>query len=193
MTPPTATRLTSTGEQVVPVADLQVGDRLLIRPGERIPVDGTIVAGSSLVNQAPITGESRLVERDVGDTLFAGTINGEGSIELRVDRPAAESAVARMIHLVQEAQERRATVQRFIDRFARTYTPLVTALAALVAIVPPLVFGQPFWNPDPDTFGWLYRGLALLVVACPCALVISTPVSIVSALSTAARYGVLIN
>ncbi|MGQ9874926.1 MAG: heavy metal translocating P-type ATPase [Chloroflexus sp.] len=192
LTPPTATRLTSTGEQVVPVADLQVGDRILIRPGERIPVDGTIVAGSSLVNQAPITGESRLVERDVGDTLFAGTMNGEGSIELRVDRPAAESVVARMIHLVQEAQERRAPVQRFIDRFARIYTPLVTILAALVAIVPPLLFGQPFWNPDPDTFGWLYRGLALLVVACPCALVISIPVSIVSALSTAARYGVLI-
>ncbi|WP_322510878.1 heavy metal translocating P-type ATPase [Chloroflexus sp.] len=192
LTPPTAIRLTAAGEEVAPVAALRPGDRILIRPGERIPVDGTVVAGSSLVNQAPITGESRLIERGVGDALFAGTMNGEGSLEVIVDRPAAESAVARMIHLVQEAQERRAPVQRFVDRFARVYTPLVVALAALVAVVPPLFFGQPFWNPDPDTFGWLYRGLALLVVACPCALVISTPVSIVSALSAAARHGVLI-
>ncbi|OAN49730.1 ATPase P [Chloroflexus islandicus] len=192
LTPPTATLLTATGEQVVPVAALRPGDRIVIKPGERIPVDGTVAAGSSLVNQAPITGESRLIERGVGDALFAGTMNGEGSLEVIVARPAAESAVARMIHLVQEAQERRAPVQRFVDRFARYYTPLVVALAALVAVVPPLLFGQPFWNPAPDTFGWLYRGLALLVVACPCALVISTPVSIVSALSAAARHGVLI-
>ncbi len=192
LTPPTATLLLPDGERVVPVAEVRVGDRLLIRPGERIPVDGTVAAGSSLVNQAPITGESRLVERSVGDPLFAGTINGEGSLEMTVDRLAAESAIARMIRLVAEAQERRAPVQRFVDRFARIYTPLVVALAALVAIVPPLGFGQPFWNPDPETFGWLYRGLALLVVACPCALVISTPVTIVSALSAAARHGVLI-
>ncbi|WP_298816265.1 heavy metal translocating P-type ATPase [Chloroflexus sp.] len=192
LTPPTATVLLPEGERIVPVAELQIGDRLLIRPGERIPVDGTVVAGSSLVNQAPITGESRLIERNAGDPLFAGTMNGEGSLEMRVERLAAESAIARMIRLVEEAQERRAPVQRFVDRFARIYTPLVVILAALIAIVPPLVFGQPFWNPDPHTFGWFYRGLALLVVACPCALVISTPVSLVSALSTAARHGVLI-
>ncbi|MEF3273032.1 MAG: heavy metal translocating P-type ATPase [Chloroflexus sp.] len=192
LTPPTATLLTPEGERIVPVAELQVGDRILIRPGERIPVDGTVVTGYSLVNQAPITGESRLIERSVGDSVFAGTINGEGSLELRVDRLAAESTITRMIRLVAEAQERRAPVQRFVDRFARIYTPLVVILAALVAIVPPLLFGQPFWNPDSQTFGWLYRGLALLVVACPCALVISTPVSLVSALSAAARHGVLI-
>jgi len=192
LTPPTATRLGPAGEEIVPVAELRVGDRILIKPGERVPVDGTIVAGYSLVNQASITGESRLIERGSGDPLFAGTINGDGSLELIVDRPAAESMVARMIHLVQEAQERRAPVQRVVDRFARIYTPAVVMLAVLVASIPPLLFGQPFLNPDPETFGWLYRGLALLVVACPCALVISTPVSIVSALSTAARNGVLI-
>jgi len=192
LTPPTATLITPDGEQVTAVENLHPGDRIIVRPGERVPVDGTITAGSSFVNQAPITGESRLVERSVGDEVFAGTMNGEGSIEVIVTRPAAESTVARMIHLVQEAQERRAPMQRFVDRFARIYTPLVVLLAVIVALVPPLFFGQPFWNPDPNTFGWFYRGLALLVVACPCALVISTPVSIVSALSTAARHGVLI-
>ena len=179
-------------EERVPVAELRVDDVIVVRPGERIPMDGTVRAGTSTVNQAPITGESRLIEKQPGAELFAGSINGEASLELTVTRLAADTTIARMIRLVEEAQERRAPVQRFVDQFARYYTPAVVVLALLVAALPPLLFGQPFWNPDAATFGWLYRGLALLVVACPCALVISTPVSLVSAMSTAARNGVLI-
>lgn len=195
--PATATRLSTdccgTGcEEQVPVGELRAGDVIVVRPGERIAMDGVVRAGHSSVNQAPITGESRLVEKEPGAEVFAGSINGEGSLELLVTRPAADTTIARMIRLVEEAQERRAPVQRFVDRFARLYTPAVVVLALLVAVIPPLLFGQPFWNPAPDTFGWLYRGLALLVVACPCALVISTPVSLVSAMSAAARGGVLI-
>lgn len=195
--PQTAVRLGTTCggggcEERVPVDDLRVGDIIVVRPGERIPIDGAVQAGYSTVNQAPITGESQLVTKEPGHNVFAGSINGEGSMEVTVTRIAADSTIARMIQLVAEAQERRAPVQRFVDRFARSYTPAVVALAVLVAVVPPLLFAQPFWNPNPDTFGWLYRGLALLVVACPCALVISTPVSLVSALSAAARNGVLI-
>lgn len=192
LAPETAARLRDGHETRVPVGDLAVGDLILVRPGERIPIDGAVYAGASTVNQAPITGESRPVEKSAGDELFAGSVNGEGALEVTVGRPAAESTISRMIQLVQEAQERRAPAQRFVDQFARWYTPAVVALAALVAVLPPLLFGQPFWNPAPDEFGWLYRGLALLVVACPCALVISTPVSVISALSAAARAGVLI-
>jgi Cd2+/Zn2+-exporting ATPase len=195
--PQTALRISTSscgchGEERVPVAALRVGDRIVVRPGERIPMDGTIHAGMSSVNQAPITGESRLIEKEPGAEVFAGSINGEGSLEITVTHLAADTTIARMIRLVAEAQERRAPVQRFVDRFARVYTPLVMALALLVMVGPPLLFAQPFWNPDAETFGWFYRGLALLVVACPCALVISTPVSLVSALSAAARNGVLI-
>ncbi|NTV62805.1 MAG: heavy metal translocating P-type ATPase, partial [Oscillochloris sp.] len=179
-------------EEQVPVRALRVGDVIIVRPGERIPMDGEVRAGLSVVNQAPITGESRLIEKEPGAEVFAGSINGEGSLEIVVTHLAADTTIARMIRLVEEAQESRAPVQRFIDQFARYYTPTVVILAFLVAVVPPLLFGQPFWNPAPTIFGWLYRGLALLVVACPCALVISTPVSLVSALSTAARNGVLI-
>jgi Cd2+/Zn2+-exporting ATPase len=179
-------------EERVPIAALQVGDMIAVRPGERIPMDGEVRAGRSAVNQAPITGESRLIEKEPGDEVFAGSVNGEGSLEVAVTRLAADNTIARMIRLVEEAQERRAPVQRFVDRFARYYTPAVVVLALLVAAVPPLLLGQPFWNPAPGEFGWLYRALALLVVACPCALVISTPVSLVSAMSAAARGGVLI-
>jgi Cd2+/Zn2+-exporting ATPase len=195
--PQTAVRLgTACGgsgcEERVAVRELQVGDVIVVRPGERIPMDGAVRAGHSAVNQAPITGESRLVEKEPGSEVFAGSINGEGSLELTVTHLAADNTIARMIRLVEEAQERRAPVQRFVDQFAKYYTPAVVVLAFLVAALPPLLFGQPFWNPSPEEFGWLYRGLALLVVACPCALVISTPVSMVSAMSAAARGGVLI-
>ena len=195
--PQTALRLGTTCcdsgcEERVAVSELQVGDVIVVHPGERIPMDGTVRAGASSVNQAPITGESRLIEKEPGAEVFAGSINGEGSLELTVTHLAADNTIARMIRLVEEAQERRAPVQRFVDQFAKYYTPAVVVLAVLVAAVPPLVFGQPFWNPTPEEFGWLYRALALLVVACPCALVISTPVSLVSAMSTAARNGVLI-
>lgn len=181
------------GEQtLVRVEDLHVGDQIVVRPGERIPMDGVIRAGASLVNQAPITGESRLIEKEPGSEVLAGTMNGDGSLEVEVTRLAANNTIRRMIRMVEEAQERRAPVQRIVDRFAHWYTPAVVGLAILVATIPTIVFGQPFWNPAPDTFGWFYRSLALLVVACPCALVISTPVTIVSALSAAARGGVLI-
>ncbi len=195
--PQTAIRLSSTCcgsgcEERVAVGELQLGDIIVARPGERIPMDGTVRAGSSAVSQAPITGESRLIEKEPGDEVFAGSINGEGSLEINVTHLAADTTIARMVRLVEEAQERRAPVQRFVDRFAKYYTPAVVLLALLVAAVPPLLFGLPFWNPASGEFGWLYRGLALLVVACPCALVISTPVSLVSAMSAAARGGVLI-
>jgi len=192
LAPETAARLLGGREERVPVAALAVGDVILVRPGERIAMDGTVLAGLSSVNQAPITGESRPVDKAPGAELFAGSINGEGALEVAVSRPASDSTISRMIRLVQEAQERRAPAQRMVDQFARWYTPAVVVIALLTAVLPSLLFGQPFWNPTPDEFGWLYRGLALLVVACPCALVISTPVSVISALSAAARGGVLI-
>lgn len=178
-------------EQRVPVESLTVGDRIVVKPGERVPMDGLVVAGTSAVNQAPITGESQPVSKTAGANLFAGTINGAGTLEVEVTHLAADNTISRIIQMVEAAQEKRAPAQRFVDRFARIYTPAVVVLAALVAVVPPLFFGQPFWNPDATTQGWLYRALALLVVACPCALVISTPVSIVSAISNGARHGVL--
>ena len=170
-------------ERELPVEQVAIGEVIIIRPGDRIPLDGVVVAGRSAVDQAPITGESMPVEKEAGSELFAGSINGEGALEARVTRPAQASTLARMIQLVEEAQARKAPAQRFIDAFARRYTPAVLILAALVATLPPLAFGE--WAP------WLYRALVLLVIACPCALVISTPVSIVSAISAAARNGVL--
>jgi Cd2+/Zn2+-exporting ATPase len=176
----------------VPVETLQVGDLIQVKPGERIPMDGRVVAGTSSVNQAPITGEGRLVEKVEGSEVLAGSINGEGSLTIEVTRLAENNTISRLVKMVEEAQEKKAPAQRFVDRFARYYTPIVVLLAAAVAIVPPLFFNQPFLNPASGSFGWLYRGLALLVVACPCALVISTPVSIISAISNAARTGILV-
>lgn len=192
LAPETALRLRDGYETRVPVAELKVGDVIIVRPGERVPMDGVVRSGATHVNQAPITGESVPVAKTPGANVYAGSINGEGVIEVIVTHLASETTISRMIRLVQEAQDRRAPVQRMIDRFASWYTPAVVGIAALTATVPPLLFGQPFWNPSPDETGWLYRSLALLVVACPCALVISTPVSVVSALSAAARAGVLI-
>ncbi len=181
----------SSATQSVAITELRIGDLIRVRPGERMPMDGRVRAGQSAINQAAITGESMPIDKVVGDEVFAGSINGEGVLDLEVTRLAADNTISRMIRLVEEAQEKRAPVQRFVDQFARYYTPAVVVLAALVAAVPPLLLDQPFWNPAPDTFGWLYRGLALLVVACPCALVISTPVSLISAITNAARKGVL--
>lgn len=191
LAPAEATLLRDGRETRVPVAELRVGDHIAITPGERLPMDGKVTAGASAVNQAPITGESRPVDKKSGDEVFAGSINGHGALEIEVTHLAEDNTISRMIRLVAEAQEGRAPAQRFVDRFARVYTPLVIAIALLVAIVPPLFFGQPFWNPAPDVQGWLYRALALLVVACPCALVISTPVTIISAISNGARHGIL--
>lgn len=194
--PNEATVIEHQGEQIrerrVRVTTLQVGDLILVKPGEQIPMDGRVIAGTSAVNQAPITGESRLIEKEVGAEVFASSINGEGTLEIEVTRRAADNTISRLIKMVEEAQEQRAPVQRFVDRFAQYYTPAVVVLALLVALVPPLFLGQPLLNPADGSFGWLYRGLALLVVACPCALVISTPVSIISAISNAARNGVLV-
>jgi Zn2+/Cd2+-exporting ATPase len=179
-------------EMVVPVGDLVPGDTILVRPGERIPMDGAVVSGRSTVDQAALTGESIPLEKGEGSEVLAGSVNGEGVLEVKVLRLASETTLHRMIRMVEEAKSQRAPVERFIDRFARVYTPAVVVLAVLVAAIPTLVFGAPFWNPDPDTFGWFYRALALLVVACPCALVISVPASVVSAISNAARSGVLV-
>lgn len=193
--PDTATRLERKGDSwreiQVKVTDLSVGEIILVRPGERFPMDGEVVSGSSSVNQASITGESRLVEKNNGDEVFASTINGSGALEVIVTKLSEENTISRVVKLVQEAQGKQAPAQRFIDQFARWYTPTVVLLAALVALVPPIFFGQPFLNTSAGEYGWLYRGLTLLVISCPCALVISTPVSIIAAISNAAKQGVL--
>jgi Cd2+/Zn2+-exporting ATPase len=165
--------------------DVPVGARLLVRPGERIPLDGVVRQGRSAVNQAPITGESIPVEKHAGAPVFAGTINGDGAIEVESTRPADDTTLAHIIRLVGEAQSRRAPAEQWVERFARIYTPSIMGLAAIVLVLPPLVLGSE-WLP------WLYRALVLLVIGCPCALVISTPVTIVAALTAAARNGVLI-
>ncbi|MFB0535603.1 MAG: heavy metal translocating P-type ATPase [Anaerolineae bacterium] len=189
LAPPVAVKLLPAGEiEEVAVEQLAVGDRVLVRPGDRVSVDGVVRAGESAVDQAPITGESVPVEKKPGDEVFAGTINTTGVLEVEVTRLAADNTLSRMVTLVKEAQSRQAPVQRFIDRFARVYTPAVAGVAVLVAVVPPLIFGQPFWGDH----GWLMRALQMLVIACPCALVISTPVSLVSAMTNAASRGVLI-
>jgi Cd2+/Zn2+-exporting ATPase len=175
-------------EQLVPVGELRIGDVIVVKPGARIALDGRITRGASAVNQAPITGESAPVERMAGDAVFAGSINGEGALEIEVTHLAADSTVSRIIRMVEDAQEHRAPVERFVDQFARWYTPAVVGIAVLVAVTPPLFLGAPFWGEQ----GWFYRALALLVIACPCALVISTPVTIISAISNAAHNGVLI-
>nr|WP_313089758.1 heavy metal translocating P-type ATPase [Stutzerimonas nitrititolerans] len=169
----------------VAVAHVAIGSLVRVRPGERIGLDGEVVRGHSTIDQAPITGESLPVEKATGDPVFAGTINQHGELDYRVTAQASQSTLARIIDAVEEAQGSRAPTQRFIDRFSRIYTPAVVLFSVAVAIVPPLL-------ADGQWFDWLYRALVLLVVACPCALVISTPVTIVSGLAVAARRGILI-
>jgi Cd2+/Zn2+-exporting ATPase len=178
-------------ELILPVEDVAVGERVLIKPGDRIPVDGKVQRGISGVNQAPVTGESIPVVKNPGDTVFAGTINGEAALEVETTRPAADSTISKIVRLVEQAQAQRAPIERFVDRFAAWYTPAVVAAAALIAVIPPIFFGQPFLDTDGSR-GWFYRALALLIVACPCALVISTPVTLVSALTGLARRGILV-
>ncbi len=174
------------GREVRVAADsVEVGEVVVVRPGEKIAVDGTVVAGVSSVDQAPITGESLPVDKEPGADVFAGTLNGDGALEVRSSRAASDTTLARIIHSVEEAQATRAPSQTFVDRFARIYTPIVIAIAAAVFLLPPLL-GSGSWAE------WFYRALVLLVVACPCALVISTPVTVVSALTGAARRGILI-
>ena len=185
LTPAEALVRTSNGDVVTPVDDVRVGDLIVVRPGEKIPLDGRVRAGDSHVNEAPVTGESLPVEKVPGADVFAGTINGRGALEIAVTKPGRDSTIARVVHLIERAQAQRAPSQTFIDRFARVYTPAVLTLAVIVAVAGPLVSAGSYSD-------WIYRSLVLLVISCPCALVISTPVSIVSALAAAARKGVLI-
>jgi len=170
-------------EETVAADSLVEGDRVVVRPGARIPVDGRVVGGSSEVNQSPVTGEPMPVLREAGDEVFAGSLNGHGYLEIETTRAAGETTLDRIRTLVEEAQARRAPVQRTVDRFAAVYTPAVVAAALLIAVLPPLA-GQPF-------LPWFYRGLAVLVLACPCSLVLSTPVAIAAGISTGAGRGIL--
>ena len=186
MTPEQATVQQADGTwREVSAKQIAIGSRVRVKPGERIALDGEVLEGRSTVNQAPITGESLPVEKSPGDPVFAGTINESGSFEYRVTAVASNSTLARIIHAVEAAQGSRAPTQRFVDQFARWYTPIVFGVAIAVALLPPLFMGAAWLD-------WIYRALVLLVVACPCALVISTPVSIVSGLAAAARHGILI-
>lgn len=172
-------------EETIPAAEVRLGEVIVIRPGQKIPLDGEVINGSSAVNQAPITGESMPVDKEIGSQVFAGSINEQGSLEVRVTKLVADTTLARIIHAVEEAQASRAPSQSFVDRFARIYTPAIVGGAVLVFLLPPLL-GFGTWGV------WFYRALAILLIACPCALVISTPVSIVSGLAGAAKGGVLI-
>ncbi|MFG1417257.1 heavy metal translocating P-type ATPase [Xanthobacter sp. V0B-10] len=163
---------------------LAIGEVILVRPGDRIPADGVIVAGESAIDEAPVTGESIPVRKGTDATVFAGTVNGDAALRVRVSAAAADNTIARVVRLVEEAQEKKAPTERFIDRFARYYTPAVLAVGALVAVVPPLAFGAG-WDE------WIYKGLAILLIGCPCALVISTPAAIAAGLSAGARRGLL--
>ncbi|WP_416740357.1 heavy metal translocating P-type ATPase [Pseudomonas sp. NFX71] len=186
MTPEQATVLQADGSWILQdVKSIEPGARVRVRPGERIGLDGEVISGSSTINQAPITGESLPVEKTIGDKVFAGTINQAGSLEFSVTAAANHSTLARIIHAVEQAQGARAPTQRFVDQFSKIYTPAVFIFALAVAVIPPLFMGA-VW------FDWIYRALVLLVVACPCALVISTPVTIVSGLAAAARKGILV-
>jgi Zn2+/Cd2+-exporting ATPase len=171
-------------EVVVPAAEVEVGETVIVRPGERLAVDGRVVEGSSAVDEAPVTGESVPVEKGAGDTVYSGSLNGQGGLLVEATKRAGDSTLQRIARLVEEAQAKKAPAEQFVDRFSRVYTPVVVAVAVVLAVVPPLLGG---------VFGeWFYRALALLIIACPCALVISTPVTVVSGIGAASRRGILV-
>ncbi|QDV90752.1 putative cadmium-transporting ATPase [Phycisphaerae bacterium RAS2] len=186
LAPPKARVLQNDGsEQMLDAEAVPVGSRIVIKPGEKYPLDGRVLEGQTTVNQAPITGESMPVTKTVGSEVFAGTINVDGAVLVATTKPVSDTTLARIIRMVSEAQSRRAPSEQWVEQFARIYTPVVLCLALLVAIIPPLLLSQPWAT-------WFYQALVLLVIACPCALVISTPVTIVAALVAAARHGILI-
>lgn len=186
LAPSTVTIKGETGqERRVPAAEVSIGSRFIVAPGDKIPLDGEVIAGFSSVNQAPITGESMPVAKQVGDEVFAGSINGEATLVIKSSKLVSDTTLAQITRLVGEAHSKRAEAEQWVEKFARIYTPVVMILALAVFIIPPL-FLEGIWNE------WFYLALVLLVIACPCALVISTPVSIVSALASAARQGILI-
>ena len=186
LAPPTARVLRDDGTETdLPAAEVSIGSKVVVRGGDRIALDGEVIAGAGAVDQAPITGESALVPKEPGDEVYAGTINGEGTLTIRTTKAASDTVLSKIIRMVGDAHSRRAEVEQWVAKFARVYTPLVMVLAVLLAVVPPLAFGG-VWS------FWIYNALVLLVIACPCALVISTPVSIVAALASSARNGVLI-
>jgi Cd2+/Zn2+-exporting ATPase len=172
-------------EREIPVEELEVGDVFIVKPGQSLATDGTIVVGASSVNQAPVTGESVPVEKEVGDTVFAGSINGEGALEVQATKTFADNTIARIIHMVEEAQEKKGKSQRFIERFGARYSPAVLAIGILIAVLPPLLFSA-------DWITWITRATVFIVAAAPCALVISIPITLVASLGTGARQGVLI-
>jgi Cd2+/Zn2+-exporting ATPase len=185
MAPDTAVVIRGEREVTVPASALAVGDVIVVRPGDRIAADGTVIEGASAVDQSAITGESLPVEKGPEATVFSGTVNREGHLRVRVDRPASESALAKIVRMVEQAERAKTRSEQFAERFARYYTPAVALAAVVVALAPPLLLGG-VWSV------WITRGLTLLVIACPCALVISTPVAVVSGITAAARHGVLI-
>ncbi len=183
--PEVASLITETGVVATPVEQINIGQKIIIRPGDRVPLDGTVIEGSSYVNQAPLTGESQPVAKASGDYLLAGTINENSTLTMAVTHSFKDTKIAHVIKLVESAQAQKAPAQLFVDKFSKIYTPTVTVVALLVMLIPPFLFSQPGSL-------WFYRALVFLVIACPCALVIATPVSIVSALTALAKNGVLV-